>query len=197
MKNKNLEESLLQIKEMAKEKPVTVRELLQVFGNRGTLLLIILLTFPFCLPIHIPGLSTPFGIIIFLICLRAAFRRKLWLTTAMLNHEIKGNHLETLTNWGLWFTRKLKPIIHPRLGITQSFLRLHYLVIAVLALFLALPLPIPFSHLLAAWPIFLISLGLFEDDGLLVILGYGVTVVSLYFYHYIFHLLKTQISHYL
>lgn len=185
---------------MAKKRPVTVQDLLQVFGNRGTLLLIILLTFPFCLPIHIPGLSTPFGLLIFFICLRAAFRRKLWLTSSMLNHEIRPSHLESLTNWGLWFTRKLKPIIHPRLffgGKTETLLRFHYLVMAVLALFLALPLPIPFSHLLAAWPIFLISFGLFEEDGLLMMIGYAMAVISLFFYHYIFHFLKMEITHYL
>ena len=48
----------------------------------------------------------------------------------------------------------------------------HGLMIFILGLFLALPLPVPLSNITAAWSILLISLGILEDDGLIVGIGY-------------------------
>ena len=52
------------------------------------------------------------------------------------------------------------------------------LVIALLGIFLALPLPIPLSNLTAAWAIFLIAFGLLEDNGIFVLIGYGVIILT-------------------
>ncbi len=196
MKYKNLEESILELKEIAKERMVKVRDLLQVFGGRGTLLLIIFLVIPFCLPIQIPGLSTPFGIAILFISLRMSMRHKIWLTKGILEHEIKTKHLDLISDWGLWFIKKLKRITHPRLkwiGNTDYLFRLHCIIIALLALVLALPLPIPLSNLFAAWAIFFICLGLVEDDGLFVIIGYILSILTFFLFSYIFIFLKSHL----
>ena len=45
-------------------------------------------------------------------------------------------------------------------------------------LLLLLPLPIPFSNTIPAWAVVLLSAGMMERDGLLVLLGHVTTLVS-------------------
>ena len=81
----------------------------------------------------------------------------------------------------LFLLKKTKRLIHPRLNwMCRSPVMevVNGLVVFILGLLLALPLPIPFSNLLAAWAIFLIALGIAEDDGLVVVFGYIVAVFT-------------------
>ena len=57
---------------------------------------------------------------------------------------------------------------------------------AFLAILLALPLPIPFSNLLAAIPILLISLALLEEDGAFLIAGYVAAIPCTAFFAALF-----------
>ena len=49
--------------------------------------------------------------------------------------------------------------------------------IVFLGMALALPLPIPFTNLSAGWSIFLLSIGLLEDDGIFILAGYFLTLL--------------------
>jgi hypothetical protein len=55
------------------------------------------------------------------------------------------------------------------------------LLIFVMGIFLALPIPIPLSNIVAAWSIFFVGIGILEEDGLFVLLGYGISILSLVF----------------
>ena len=76
---KKLSEELIELRERVAERAVTIRELLYVLKGRAYMLLVILLTLPFLLPVPLPGLSTPFGLAIILICLRLALGQRPWL----------------------------------------------------------------------------------------------------------------------
>ena len=51
--------------------------------------------------------------------------------------------------------------------------------IAFGGLLLTLPMPIPFHNMLAAWAVVFLALGMMERDGLLVLLGHFLTLLSL------------------
>ena len=51
------------------------------------------------------------------------------------------------------------------------------LIIVLLGVFLALPLPIPTTNMGVAWPILLVSLGVLENDGLFISLGYVFALI--------------------
>ena len=55
----------------------------------------------------------------------------------------------------------------------------HGIVIAFLSLFLALPLPIPFTNLFVSFPLFFFGLALLEDDGILILFAYLLTILGL------------------
>ena len=61
------------------EDHLTLGQLLQVFGDEGLLLLTILLTLVFLIPVSIPGVSTVFGAAILLVGISRVSRRPLWL----------------------------------------------------------------------------------------------------------------------
>ena len=58
---------------------VTLQEIIDALGARASALLIIILALPFCAPIAIPGLSTPFGLAILALAGCFALGRPPWL----------------------------------------------------------------------------------------------------------------------
>jgi hypothetical protein len=86
-------------------------------------------------------------------------------------------------------TRKLvlsfERLLRPRLRwVTGSARReqLHAVPVVICAVFLLLPLPVPFSNVVPAWAVLLIAGGLLERDGVFIIAGYLATLVAIAFF---------------
>lgn len=180
-KFRSLKEEILHLREKSKLKRLSIGDIFKELPEKGRPLVLILLSLPFCQPIQIPGLSIPFGIAIAFIGLRMAFGKKIWLPKTLLKKTIPQKTLDRITHKILSLLKKIKKWIYPRLTwISQSrFIKKgNGLLIFLLGFFLALPLPIPLSNLLAAWSILLLSLGLLEDDGLFILASYFVILLS-------------------
>lgn len=161
------------------QKGLTVAQLVFALEGKGHAAIMAVLALPFCFPIQIPGLSTPFGIILIFSGLRIAFAQAPWLPGWLMVRDIPDGTAHSLLRGLRWIATPAEKILHPRLnGLCRNptLHRIHGLLIAFLAILLALPLPIPFSNLLAAVPILLISLALLEDDGAFLIAGYLTAV---------------------
>lgn len=184
-KHETLENSLNTLIETIGNKPVTIETILKILSGKGRSLILIFLSLPFCQPIQIPGLSTPFGLLIAFLGLRIAFGKNVWLPKFLLSKEISSTTIHKIAKGALKLIKKVRHLIHPRLDwVCNSpiMLIINGLTIFLLGIFLALPLPIPLTNLVSAWGIFLIALGLLEDDGLLVSLGYLTALVTLTFF---------------
>jgi hypothetical protein len=161
---------------------IKVRDIFSRLAGRGYAALFILLSLPFCLPLQIPGFSTPFGILLAFLGLRFAFAKRLWWPRFVLEKKLKAKHVATVVRKSIPVVKWLQKALHPRLLILTKapiLHRLHGIVIFFLALFLSLPLPIPMTNMLAATPIVLIGLGLLEDDGVCILAGYCMALVAL------------------
>lgn len=172
-----LEEHLQAILNQVDSKNWTIQSLFYELKGRGYAFLIILLSLPFCQPLQLPGFSTPFGLIVIFIGLRMLFGKHLWWPQWILKRQISSRTLRTIVQKSLWFIRLLKPFLHVRwrrLCVDPILYRFHGGFIALMGLYLALPLPIPFSNIVVAWALLLLGLGLMEDDGLFICLGYGM-----------------------
>ena len=75
----SLGEQLAGIIERLPPDSLSLGELLDVFSDEGLLLLTILLTLVFLIPVSIPGVSTVFGAAILLVGVSRLFNRPLWL----------------------------------------------------------------------------------------------------------------------
>lgn len=188
-----LEESLALILKQSQNRHISIQTILETLSGNGRLLLIILLCLPFCQPLQIPGLSIPFGLMIAFLGLRQGLGHRIWLPKKVLHKTISPEVLNKIVAKTLWLTKKMKRWVHPRLKLVCLHPFMHPLngvIIALLGIFLALPLPIPFSNLVASWAIFFISLGLLEEDGLLVCIGYVITVLCIAFFVALFFSVK-------
>lgn len=183
-------ESLQLIQKRAVEsKTIKVKEIFHLLSGKGYAALFILLSLPFCLPIQIPGFSTPFGIILSFLGLRFAFAKKLWWPKWILEKEVSSQNVEALSNQAIRVMKKTEKILKPRLNfLTDNWFihRLHGLLVFILAIFLSLPLPIPMTNLLSATPILFLGLGLLEDDGVFILLSYLFAIACMTFFAIMF-----------
>jgi hypothetical protein len=182
---RRLSEELALILREFEVETVTLREVLGLLHGRGYVLLVMLLALPFCTPVPLPGLSTPFGLIITLIGARLVFGAKPWLPAKLLNTRLPPNVFAKV----FALTRKIvmgfERLLRPRmLWVTATARReqAHAVPIVICALMLLLPLPIPFSNVVPAWGIILIAGGLLERDGAFIVAGYIAAAVTVVFF---------------
>lgn len=164
---------------------VTLREVIGLLHGRGFVLLLLLLALPFSTPVPLPGLSTPFGLIIALIGVRLAIGAKPWLPAKLLDTRLPPKVFAKVFAVARKIILAFERLLRPRmLWVTGSPLReqLHAIPIVVCAVLLLLPLPIPFSNTIPAWSIMLTAAGLLERDGVFILAGYGTTVLGLAFF---------------
>lgn len=183
-KNKHppLERSIAFVLKSAKQKPISIQFLLKTLSGKGRYLILFLLSLPFCQPIPLPGISTIFGLFVAVFGVSIILGRHVWLPQKILKKTVSHKLIEKITTKALWIVKKIKPFVHQRLTllIYQPIFRiLNGLTIVLLGLFLAIPLPIPFTNLIPGWVILLMALGLLEDDGLLILMGYAILAISI------------------
>lgn len=183
---KNTLESSLQLLLKKSEKgSLAIRSIMAILSGKGRYFLVLLLSLPFCQPLQIPGTSIPFGLVIAFLGIRIGFGHHIWLPQSVLDKKISHRVLKKIIKKSLWLMNKLKKIIHPRL----SFLCIHPTLqiingslITILGLLLALPLPLPLTNIITAWALIFLSLGLLEDDGLFMLLGYVFFLLCVAFF---------------
>ncbi len=181
---RRLSEELGDLQSHFAERSVTLREVIAVLRGRAYLLLVVLLSLPFCAPVSLPGLSTPLGGVIALISLRLALGRHPWLPQRLQDKQLPPGFFTRLFKLTARLLRFMEIFLRPRATafVEAPVLRnLHALVMLVAAGFLMLPLPIPFTNMIPAWVIILIAAGLLERDGAFVAAGYGVFAAGVVF----------------
>ncbi len=170
-----LSDDLRAILGCAAGKALSLRQIVEVLRGRGFDVLVIILVLPFCQPIPLPGLSTPFGLALMFFGFRIALRQRPWLPDWLMRREISYETLHKIVTMTSAVAKRLEKVIHPRLRFVKSwwsFNALNGLAIASSAFLLMLPLPIPFSNTIPAWSIMLLALGMMEEDGAVIVLGY-------------------------
>lgn len=178
-----LENTLNSVLEKTKSaKSITLGDIFQILAGRGYPILLILLSLPFCQPLQIPGTSTPFGIVIMFIGARMAFGKRPWWPQWILNREVSAHALQKVLTNSIWIIKKVQKVLHPRWEWVFAYPLqpiVHGIIIMSMGAFLALPLPIPLSNIIAAWGLIFIGFGLLEEDGLLIVLGYALGLICL------------------
>ncbi len=182
---RRLSEELRELQHRFAERSVTLQEVITVLRGRAYLLLVILLALPFCTPLPLPGLSTPFGLVIGLIALRLALGQRPWLPAGLLRRELPPGFFSRTFAVTARVIRFLETFLRPRatvLVVTPGVRNLHAVVMLVAAGVLLLPLPIPFSNAAPAWVILLIAAGLLERDGVFIAAGYVALAAGVAFF---------------
>lgn len=165
---------------------VTVRELLGMVGEQGLLLALMFLALPFLVPVSIPGVSTVFGLVAILISIGVTLNRVPWLPDRLLDRPIDAVRLSQAIERGASMLGRIDRISHPRLQrLTENAAMNRMAGLALLASSILLIIPfglVPFSNTLPAWAILLLAAGLLQRDGVLILLGYLLLVLTVVYF---------------
>ncbi len=165
---------------------ISLKELLEMIGEHGLLMLCILLCLPFLLPVSVPGISTVFGLVIILIGVGIMLNRLPPIPERLLHKTFSATQLAATLEKGLGLIQKIEKMSYPRLtkfteGVSMNRFNGFMLIFAGVLLMFPLSF-IPFSNTLPGWGIILLAAGMLQRDGYLVLAGYGfIVATTLYF----------------
>lgn len=181
IEDKSCSQVLFEVLQAIPKDGMTVRALLHALGERGLLMACMVFALPSLLPIPIPGMSVPQGLIITLIGLGVVMNRAPLLPERLLEYRLPHKTLSLILEKGARLFHRIEKLSYPRL-LTLAHGWVHafngFLLVAG-AVTLSLPLPIPFSNVLPAYGILFTAFGTLQRDGWLVIAGYLMFLVSL------------------
>lgn len=182
-----LGEQLAAVIDNLPEDQLTLGELLDVFGDEGLLLLTMLLTVVFLIPVSIPGVSTVFGAAILLVGISRLIGRPLWLPARLKNKALPADKLRPGLTRGMVWVRRLEKISRPhRLrffvdGRVQDVI--NNLAFILAALLLMAPFGfIPFSNTLPGLALLFYAVGLVQRDGGAMLLGHLSNIATIIYF---------------
>lgn len=163
---------------------ITIRDFLDMMGNRGGLIICLILATPFLIPVSIPGSSIPFGLGIMFIGISRIFNRYL-IPKPIMDYKLPRDTLLKILNGTMNVLGRLEKYIKPRFLILSNgptMYRLNLSLMVFTSFLLMLPLPVPLTDSLPGYSIFFLVLGILEYDGYFVLAGYlMVSITTIYF----------------
>lgn len=175
------------------ERGPSIGELSAAVGDKGFGLLLMILSLPSALPVPAPGYSTPFGIAIAIIAIQMLVgRHSVWLPEKIKHLRINPGLAEKMIGAASKFLRMVEHLIKPRQRWIRSKGGHAALAIVIIVMACLMMLPIPLTNTFPAMVIFMIGIGLSEEDGLLAIAAFAVGLAAVALYAYIIYLVITQ-----
>jgi hypothetical protein len=178
---RSLAAEIARLEEFLANEAVQLRQVIAALEHRAYELLMMLLVLPFLVPVSVPGMSTPLGLLVAAISLPLALGRLPWLPRRLLDARLPPGFFRKVFAATRGSVRLLERVLRPRWpGVTQGrwLMRVHLAAICVMALALTLPMPIPLTNTFPAWAIFLLAAGAMERDGLCVLAGYAMALAT-------------------
>ncbi len=174
------EQTFLLLLKKAKQGPISVHDFLTTLSGRGRILLLSILSLGFA---QIPGVAIVLGLFMVYLGIRIALGRNfIWMPQFILRRKIGSFLLIKVIKNVLRMLKFMKRWTRPRYewATQKSSTRvLNGIAIALIGLSLANAPPIPFVDLIANASIFFIAIGLLNEDGVYIILGYVGALIYL------------------
>ncbi|AFY93956.1 exopolysaccharide biosynthesis protein [Chamaesiphon minutus] len=170
------------------ERPLPLSILLERSGTNGFGTIAGILTIPMLIPLPIPlaGFSTLVGSGIILVgCQLVLGYSKPYLPKRIARIELSPTASQKLLKN---INRLLQPLERMSKNRFSRFsnswwgYRIIGMCLAWDALLMSLPLPIPLTNLVPAYTLLFLAIGLLESDGLFILIGYGMTMVTTIFF---------------
>ena len=166
---------------------VTLAELRDLVGEDGLMVLTAFLTLVFMVPVSIPGVSTVFGAGILLIGISRVFGRTLWLPSAIARRVVSSEKVRAAFDRGLVWFRRLERVSRPHrmpwLTASGVIGAVNNLGLVLGAVLLMMPFGlIPLSNTLPAIAILFFAIGTLQRDGVSILLGHVMNVVTIAYF---------------
>lgn len=181
VEDKSCSQVLMDLMQSAPKDGMTVRALIHALGERGLLMACMVFCIPSMLPIPIPGISIPQGLVIALIGLGVVLNRAPMLPDRLLEYRLHHKNLFMMLEKGAHLFQRIEKISYPRMNVlthggAHAFTGV---MVVVGALLLMAPFPIPFSNVLPAYGILFLAFGTLQRDGWLVVAGYVMYLLTI------------------
>ncbi|MFH7026432.1 MAG: exopolysaccharide biosynthesis protein [Heteroscytonema crispum UTEX LB 1556] len=151
---------------------IYLRDLLNDIENRAFGLVLLICALPSALPLLVAGVSAIIGIPLIIVSTQLLLGfSKPWLPAWIANRSLKRKDFQKLIYKILQTLEKFENVIRPRWKFVTSPLVQRILGLLFLILAIVIALPIPFGNLPPAIAIVIISLGMIEQDGVVIVLG--------------------------
>jgi hypothetical protein len=163
-----------------RDSQLTIAAFLEGLETRSYPFIVAALVLPNCVPTGIPFLSTVTGIPMVLVVAQAFVgRTSPWMPESVARYSLRRGKLQDFLARMHRHLERIEAAIHPRHAWWVTGLRRRVLHVACAVIIVILALPIPFDNLFAAWSILFFCLALLEDDGVMAMLGWLLTIVTL------------------
>ena len=161
------------------EPRISLGALRDALGDRGFGVLLFIFALPNLVPVNIPLLSAVLGLPLVLLAAQLSYgRHKPWFPDWLTAQSFPRQGFSNVVLRALPFLERTERLLRPRLTMLLSWTGERVIGVAILILALVLTLPIPFANWLPACAIAIIALAILEKDGLAVLVGIAVGVVS-------------------
>jgi hypothetical protein len=159
---------------------VTFREILLGLRHRAFGFTLLIFALPCCLPMP-PGVPTVCGIALVLIALNLIIgRKRLWLPRMIADKSVARADLKRVVDYAAPYLQRLERICRPRIAFVTEPMGKRVIGLVVFLLGVLLILPIPFlGNMPPGVAAAIISIGVSERDGVVVIVGLLVAVIAI------------------
>lgn len=162
---------------------ISIRDLSGQLGDRGFGLMLLLFSLPNTIPLPIPGVYTLTSLpLIFFSAQLCLGKERIWLPNWLADRQIPMSSLRPLIQKSLPWLMKLEKLVKPRLDkiTTRSFERLAGGLMLILALLIALPIPL--GNLPLGIAMAILALAITERDGIVMITGWLFMIFALCYF---------------
>ncbi|MEM9152124.1 MAG: exopolysaccharide biosynthesis protein [Cyanobacteria bacterium P01_F01_bin.3] len=166
---------------VVKAAEVTLNEILELAGERTFGFLFGLLSIPSALPVPAPGYSTPFGLVMLLLSVQLMIGKdQPWVPEKWRKRGFEREQVQTFLQKGLPWLQRIEKVSRPRLTpICTSRVGQAIVGLVLTLASMSMILPLPLTNTVPAMGIFVVGLGLFDDDGLLSLAGVAICSLGL------------------
>ncbi|WP_024888908.1 exopolysaccharide biosynthesis protein [Luteimonas huabeiensis] len=166
---------------------LTLGAIIERIGSEGLLMLSMLLTVVFLIPVSIPGVSTVFGAALLLIGVSRLTRRPLWLPRRLRERRLPADKLRNGLTRGLGWVRRLERVARPGrlapLAEGRAIDTFNGLAFIFAALLLMAPFGfVPFSNTFPAVALLFYAIGMIQRDGGAILLGHLATIGTVIYF---------------
>lgn len=175
---RRLSEVLEEIAHDPMRERVSISDLIEAMAGRAFGALLLIFALPNVLPTP-PGTSGILGLPLVFLAAQLMLGKTPWLPAFIATRSMERSAFATLVGKMTPILARAERLLVPRLPVMVTPTAQRFLGAALLILALVLSLPIPLGNMLPALAMTIISLGMLERDGLWVIIGLVVGVLSL------------------
>ena len=158
-----------------------ISELMEDFHENGILLAMIFFSLPVAIPLpYPPGFTTVMGIPLMILSIQMLLgNKKVSLPQKINDYELKNSTLRDISDKVVPRLVSVEKYVKPRFSFAKSVYCEQFIgFISLLAAF-SVALPIPLTNAIPALGIAVMALGLLNRDGLVIIVGFFITVIGL------------------